>query len=104
MDKRYTKKERELFFKALATEAGLSDEKLVKEIYYAIIRVALKNLVADAKYTLPDLLKMRVREIEQPYTPPGGKRTIIRVKKLNFVIDKKIRKYIKEADINFPSE
>lgn len=94
-----TKKGKELFFKDLATEAGLLDEKLAKQIYYAIIRVALNKLVINGEVVLPDLISLKTNNYERVYKTPYGVERPVKIRRVLPTIDYKIRRYIKNAAI-----
>ena len=86
------------FFNDLAIEINFSDLADVKKVYYGLVRTLTKGLRKEEKIELPDMGKFSIHKRKARETVVVGsleRRKLPAIKTLKFVVDYKLKDYIK---------
>ena len=66
--KKFTAKDKEKFFKKIASRASYLNPELVEEVYWEMLRVMVHELKANGKVVLPDFVTIKLHRRSKPLT------------------------------------
>ena len=96
------KDNKEKFFNLLAIEYGVRDTNIVKNFYYALVKVIIRQLfIEGGVYGLPDLGTFKIKVHKQHLVrvaSTGNLMTVPPLKIISFRPDKKLRDYVRNHD------